>query len=255
MLTFETAESCSCSYVPQIRYLLQAYHNELLAEGALDRAQTVGQLMALAGQWAEFYPPGVPIRQIGAAMPEDVDVCEAAGQGAELRIRRFGMGSAQLVAAHLDALCSRTSRPRFLTVDLRGNGGGVMEEAVMIASLLTPKDAVVTTIRGRAIPEETFFSDGQIIAPETPVYVQVDTGTASAAELLAAALRDSRGALILGHRTYGKSAVQQVFALGGGAHVKFTTGKAYAPDGRTWEFVGIPGHVGGVRACVRVSWP
>lgn len=252
MLNLEMSASCSCSYVPQIRRLLQTYHNEALTQEELEAAQTVDALMTLAGPWAEFYPAGVPIRQIGDVQPEDVDMCEAVDRGAELRIRRFGMGSAQLVATRLDVLLSRAFRrcsPRYLTVDLRGNGGGVLEEAVMIASLLTPKDARITTLRGRALPEETFFSDGQVIDPEMPVYVQVDTGTASAAEILAAALRDSRNAQIRGPGTYGKSAIQQVFALGDGAHVKFTTGKAYAPDGRTWETIGILGQRGNTRAC------
>ena len=120
-----------------------------------------------------------------------------------------------------------------LVLDLRGNGGGLLQEAVNIISLFVPKGSVVVSSRGNENhPEEVFRTMREPVDTEIPIVVLVDSGTASSSEIVSGAFQDLDRATILGSRTYGKGLVQSVRPLPYNGQLKVTTAKYYTPSGR-----------------------
>ena len=120
-----------------------------------------------------------------------------------------------------------------LVLDLRGNGGGLLQEAVNIVSLFVPKGSVVVSSRGNEDhPEEVFRTMREPVDTEIPIVVLVDSGTASSSEIVSGAFQDLDRATILGSRTYGKGLVQSVRPLPYNGQLKVTTAKYYTPSGR-----------------------
>lgn len=118
-------------------------------------------------------------------------------------------------------------------LDLRGNGGGVMAEAVNIVSLFVPRGSVVVTARGRAAgSEQVYKTTSDPLDTEIPILVLVDSGSASASEIVSGALQDYDRATIVGTRTYGKGLVQSIRPLPYDGQLKLTTAKYYTPSGR-----------------------
>ena len=120
-----------------------------------------------------------------------------------------------------------------LVLDLRGNGGGLLQEAVSIVSLFVPRGSVVVTARGRD-PKDvvTYKTYKEPLDLKLPLVVLVDSGSASASEIVAGALQDMDRATIMGQRTFGKGLVQSIRPLPYGGHLKITTAKYYTPSGR-----------------------
>ena len=120
-----------------------------------------------------------------------------------------------------------------LILDLRGNPGGLLQEAVGVAELLLKKGELVVEIRGRRDPDtRKFYTSAKPVFENLPMIVLVDYGSASASEILAGAIQDQDRGLILGDTTYGKGAVQTLFELRGDKGLKLTTAKYYLPSGR-----------------------
>ena len=120
-----------------------------------------------------------------------------------------------------------------LVLDLRGNGGGLLQEAVNIVSLFVPKGSVVVSSKGNENhPEEVFRTMREPMDTEIPIVVLVDSGTASSSEIVSGAFQDLDRATILGSRTYGKGLVQSVRPLPYNGQLKVTTAKYYTPSGR-----------------------
>ena len=120
-----------------------------------------------------------------------------------------------------------------LVLDLRGNGGGVLSEAVNIVSLFIPKGSLVVTARGRAAgSEQVYKTMSDPIDTAMPILVLVDSGSASASEIVSGALQDYDRATIAGSRTYGKGLVQSIRPLPYDGQLKVTTAKYYTPSGR-----------------------
>ena len=120
-----------------------------------------------------------------------------------------------------------------LIIDLRGNGGGILQEAVKILSLLVPKGTEVVSMKGRIGElDETFTTQTDPIDTRMPVVVLVNSQSASAAEIVSGALQDLDRAVLLGQRTFGKGLVQSTRPLGYNAFLKVTTAKYYIPSGR-----------------------
>ena len=120
-----------------------------------------------------------------------------------------------------------------LVLDLRGNGGGLMNEAVNIVSLFVPKGSVVVTSKGRAKGTvQTYKTTTDPVDLEIPIVVLVDSGSASASEIVSGALQDLDRATIIGTRTYGKGLVQSIRPLPYDGQLKVTTAKYYTPSGR-----------------------
>ena len=119
-----------------------------------------------------------------------------------------------------------------LVLDLRGNGGGVMNEAVNIVSLFVPKGSVVLTSKGKSAKEQVYKTSTDPVDTEIPILVLVDSGSASASEIVSGALQDYDRATIVGTRTFGKGLVQSIRPLPYSGQLKLTTAKYYTPSGR-----------------------
>jgi carboxyl-terminal processing protease len=120
---------------------------------------------------------------------------------------------------------------RGLVLDLRENGGGLLNEAVNVASVFIPDGTIVST-DGRAQPRQVYMAKGNAIAPKLPMVVLVDAGTASAAEIVTGALQDRGRAKVVGTHTYGKGVFQEIEPLSNGGALDFTVGEYFTPSGR-----------------------
>ena len=120
---------------------------------------------------------------------------------------------------------------RGLVLDLRGNGGGLLEEGVLVASVFV-EDGVVVSTEGRTKPKREYDAEGDAIDADVPVVVLVDGGSASASEIVAGALRDLRRATIVGSRTFGKGVFQELQPLSNGGALDLTVGRYYLPSGK-----------------------
>lgn len=117
-----------------------------------------------------------------------------------------------------------------IVLDLRHNPGGLLQEAVRTASLFLPEGEVVVSTKSRSQGESTYeTSDGQI--SKLPLAVLIDGGTASAAEILAAALADDGDAVTVGTRSFGKGVFQEEQSLSNGGALKLTVGEYFTPEG------------------------
>jgi carboxyl-terminal processing protease len=119
-----------------------------------------------------------------------------------------------------------------LVLDLRGNGGGLLSEAVLVSSIFV-EDGEIVSVRGRSRPERTETAEGDAIDEDIPVVVLVDGGSASASEIVAGALRDRDRATLVGTRTFGKGLVQEVEPLTNGGYLDLTVANYYLPSGKT----------------------
>lgn len=120
-----------------------------------------------------------------------------------------------------------------LVIDLRNNGGGLLDEAVEIANYFVPRGSMIVTTKGRIKQAEKIYkTQREPIDTEIPITVLVNNGTASSSEILAGALQDLDRAVIIGNRTFGKGLVQVPRSLPYGGTLKVTTSKYYIPSGR-----------------------
>lgn len=140
---------------------------------------------------------------------------------------------------------------RGIVFDLRSNGGGLVSEAQLVASIFVPSGAIVTT-RGRTQPTIVLRATGGAISSRIPLVVLVDHGTASASEIVTAALQDHRRATVVGTHTYGKGVFQELEPLASGGAIKITVGEYYTPDGRNLGGSGVK-EGGGVTPEVAVA--
>jgi carboxyl-terminal processing protease len=120
---------------------------------------------------------------------------------------------------------------RGIVLDLRSNGGGLVEEAQLIASIFIPKGTIVTT-RGRNQPTQTLTATGGAIKSSIPVVVLVDSNSASASEIVTAALQDHHRATVVGTHTFGKGVFQEEAPLSNGGALDITVGEYFTPNGR-----------------------
>lgn len=120
-----------------------------------------------------------------------------------------------------------------LVIDLRGNSGGFLDQALEMVNFFIPRGAEIASVRGRAGQIERYVAEATPLAPSIPVVVLTDGYSASASEIVAGALQDHDRALVVGVTSFGKGLVQSVFRLEGGYAIKLTTGKWYTPSGRS----------------------
>ncbi len=155
---------------------------------------------------------------------------------AYVRLATFSSGAHAAVAEKLKPLLRRGARG--IVLDLRGNGGGLLREAVLVASLFINRGPIVVT-DGRTQPRHVFDSEGGAIATTQPMVVLVDGGTASSSEIVAGALRDRGRASVVGEKTFGKGVFQNVQTLQNGGVLDLTVGSYYLPKGENLAHNGI----------------
>lgn len=120
-----------------------------------------------------------------------------------------------------------------LVLDLRGNGGGLMNEAINIVSLFVPKGSLVVSAKGNSEESKREYrTTTEPIDTELPIIVMIDSGSASSSEIVAGALQDLDRAAVMGTRSYGKGLVQSIRPVAYNGQMKVTTAKYYTPSGR-----------------------
>ncbi len=124
-----------------------------------------------------------------------------------------------------------------LVLDLRQNGGGLLDEAVLVSSAFIPSGVIVSTRGRKSAPRVLKATGGAFV--NVPVVVLVDRGTASASEIVTAALHERLGSKVVGRRTFGKGVFGQVFDLPNGGSLDLTLGNYYTPTGRNLGGKGI----------------
>lgn len=148
-----------------------------------------------------------------------------------IKIDDFSRATSREVADALTLLRGRDMRR--LVLDLRNNGGGLLDQAVQVADQLVPKGSKIVETRGRTRDAfQSFRAEGDHPELDMPLVVLVNSGTASAAEILAGAIQDHDVGIIVGTPTWGKGLVQTVYNLPHGAGLALTTAKYYTPSGR-----------------------
>ena len=144
----------------------------------------------------------------------------------------FTEGSAQALSNALDELYYNRGARR-LILDLRGNGGGIVDEALQIVNLFVDEGQLVVQTKGKTTMSNRAYTTRN--APrykDLPIVVMVDKNSASASEIVAGALQDLHRATLIGQRTFGKGLVQNVRPIIYDGHIKVTTSKYYLPSGR-----------------------
>ncbi|MEB0260865.1 MULTISPECIES: S41 family peptidase [unclassified Mucilaginibacter] len=148
-----------------------------------------------------------------------------------IKLNKFLENSAQEVTDALIAL--KKNNPNGIILDLRSNGGGILQEAVKIVNLFVQKDVQVVSQRGKVKEKNfTYNTVSTPLEPNLPLVVLVNSRSASASEIVAGALQDLDRAIIIGQRSYGKGLVQQTFNLPYNSLVKVTVAKYFVPSGR-----------------------
>ena len=146
-----------------------------------------------------------------------------------MRLAGFTSGSGDDVKAAVQKELKGGAKA--IVLDLRHNGGGLLNEAVGVSSVFL-KDGRVVSTKGRARPEHVYNATGGAIPDNIPVVVLVDEGSASASEIVTGALQDRKRAKVVGTRTFGKGVFQEIERLENGGALDITVGEYFTPSGR-----------------------
>jgi carboxyl-terminal processing protease len=157
-----------------------------------------------------------------------------------IRLTQFQENSSQELRSALSALESQNGKKlRGVVLDLRNNPGGLLGEAIEIVDEFIDQGLIVS-VRGRTEGQaREYYATKNGDFQEYPIVVIVNDGSASASEVVAEALQDSKRATILGTNTFGKGSVQTIIRLEDGSGLKLTTAKFYAPSGRSISEIGV----------------
>ncbi len=151
-----------------------------------------------------------------------------------VKLATFGEGAAPELRRAVDSL--RSDGARALILDLRENPGGLLEQGIAVADLFLDEGQTIASTRGRTPDANQEFRDEAPQRwPDLPVVVLIDSGSASASEIVAGALQDHGRAVLVGSPSYGKGSAQSLFPAAGGRALKLTTARWYTAKGRTIE--------------------
>lgn len=172
-----------------------------------------------------------------------------------LRVAQFQEPTVDDLVKKIDDLYQKEPNMKGLVLDLRNDPGGVLPGAIGVSAVFLPKDVVIVSTNGQ-LPDSkaTFYAQREYYASRTlgdplstlpaaikkvPMVVLVNTGSASASEIVAGALQDYKRATIMGTQTFGKGSVQTIRQLSADTAVKLTTARYYTPNGRSIQAKGI----------------
>ncbi len=149
-----------------------------------------------------------------------------------LRIASFQEQTAEEVEEALNALGSRQQKLKGLVIDLRNNPGGLLDQSVKVADKFIDNDLIIT-VKGRAANSEAKHT-GKTLGthPPYPIIILINSGSASAAEILSGSLHSYGKAVLVGEKTFGKGTVQSIYNLADGSGLKLTTHRYYLPQGQ-----------------------
>jgi carboxyl-terminal processing protease len=128
---------------------------------------------------------------------------------------------------------------RGIILDLRDNPGGLVSSAVSVSSLWLPQESLIMTEKHNNVAVQTYKALGGDILNGIPTVVLINSGSASASEITAGALKDDHAATLIGEKSYGKGSVQQIFNLSGDREIKVTIAHWYTPDNKNIDKIGI----------------
>ena len=158
-----------------------------------------------------------------------VDAAYMAADGiGYVKVNRFG----RTTMSEFREAYERLGRPAKLILDLRGNGGGLLEQAIGMAEFFLPRGALIVSTEGRGVPPRTFRaqSDGEDL--DGPLVVLIDEVSASASEIVTGAVQDWDRGVVVGRPSFGKGLVQRQVSLGDGSAVRITVARYHTPSGR-----------------------
>jgi hypothetical protein len=201
---------------------------------ALDAAAIKAMLEAANDQWGNWQPlaPAAPTTVVPTVLVHDVG--SPTGTVTVIEVTAFDRGTGKQVRTAVQNLPTRSAG---VVLDLRGNGGGLLDEAVETASAFLDGGLVVTAQR-RDGSSQPFDAIGEGNT-STPLAVLVDGGTASASEIVAGALLDHGRGVLVGSRTYGKGTVQEPALLSDGSELSLTVASYRTPSGRNVDGIGL----------------
>jgi carboxyl-terminal processing protease len=205
-----------------------------------------GRIKGPAGTKVElevFTPGGSDSRTVRVER-ERIEVPVATGRVVQRDGRRIGVvrllgfssGAHGILRRRVDKVLGQGAQA--ILLDLRGNGGGLLSEAVLVSSIFI-EDGEIVSVRGRSRPARTEDAEGDAIDEDIPVVVLVDGGSASASEIVTGALRDRGRATVVGTNTFGKGLVQEVEPLSNGGYLDLTVANYYLPSGKTISTRGL----------------
>ncbi|PAU71706.1 S41 family peptidase [Vreelandella alkaliphila] len=169
-----------------------------------------------------------------------------------LRISQFQSRTPEQARRSLEGM-AREQPLEGLILDLRNNPGGVLQAAVGVADLFLDEGLIVYTEGRLSDTEMSFSASPETPAGDVPLVVLINSGSASAAEIVAGALQDQRRGVVMGTESFGKGSVQQIMPLGNGEGLKLTTALYYTPNGRSIQAQGIEPDVEVVRGRLEIA--
>lgn len=156
-----------------------------------------------------------------------------------IKLSRFAATS---IEEFLNAIISSDQMPDAMIMDLRGNGGGYLQVAIMLANQFLSRGERIVYTEGRASQIRQEYANGMGIFQHGPVVLLVDENSASASEILSGAIQDWDRGIIIGRRTFGKGLVQQLFTLSDGSQLRLTVARYHTPSGRVIQSPYEDGH-------------
>jgi carboxyl-terminal processing protease len=192
------------------------------------RAGTMVQLTVVTGKQE---PRKLDLRRARVDVPVvEAEMKRSGGEKiAHVELASFTSGAHGELREAIDRLLGKGAKG--IVLDVRDNGGGLLNEAVLVSSIFVDDGTIVST-KGRARSRRVFEATGNAIDRDIPVVVLVNGGSASASEIVAGALQDRERAEVVGTRTFGKGVFQEVRRLSNGGALDITVGEYYTPKGR-----------------------
>jgi carboxyl-terminal processing protease len=190
-----------------------------------------GTRVALTVVTGKQRPRDIPLRRARVDVPVvEAEMRESGGtKVAHVKLAGFTSGAHGELRQAVDKLLDDGAEG--VVLDLRNNGGGLLNEAVLTSSIFIDDGTIVST-KGRTRPRRVFEATGDAIDPRIPVVVLVNRQSASASEIVTGALQDRKRAEVIGTRTFGKGVFQEVRRLSNGGALDITVGEYFTPNGR-----------------------